>query len=209
MSIPMNEQSNPAIKEFWENLYQSQCTPWDLGTFSPPFKTFLDSPYAVPPAKIAVIGCGKGNECLLFAKYGFEVTGIDFAPSAIKSTREKFEKVQLLGTKGFVLERDIFDLHDYDHSFDYVLEHTCFCALHPSRRRNYAFAVRDLLKPGGKLIALWWLLERDNNGPPYALDRTELFEIFNDLFSFDIVHQPTDSVAGRKNQELFAFMTVK
>lgn len=195
--------------EYWENLYQVRKTPWELGTYAPPLKTFLDSPYAVSLGKIAVIGCGTGHDCMLFADYGFEVTGIDFAPSAVSATTAKFKQAGILGTKAFVLKRDIFGNHDYDHYFDYVLEHTCFCSIHPARRQAYAYTIRDLLKPGGKLIALWWLLERHGNGPPFALHENQLFENFKNLFEFGIVHRPHDSVPDRKNQELFTVMTPK
>ena len=196
-------------KRYWENLYKNKHTPWQLNSYAPPLKTFLDSPYSLPPGKIAVLGCGRGHDCMLFAQYGFEVTGIDFSSTAINSCLEKFNQAGISGTRGFLLEKDIFDCHEYDNYFDYVLEHTCFCSVHPSRRRQYAYTVNDLLKPSGKFIALFWTLERKGSGPPFALDRTELFDYFKDLFNFDIVHQPTDSVPDRQGKELFMLMTPK
>jgi methyl halide transferase len=32
---------------------------------------------------MAVLGCGRGYDALLFASHGFEVVGFDFAPMAI------------------------------------------------------------------------------------------------------------------------------
>lgn len=193
--------------EFWEELYQNQNTPWDLTSFAPPLKTFLDSPYKVSPGTIAVLGCGTGYDALLFAQYGFEVVAFDFAPSAIAATRAKFEQAGVFNKSAFVIQRDIFDLHQYNGRFDYVLEHTCFCAIHPARRKTYEFIVRDLLKPTGKLIALWWLLDRQGSGPPFSCSKSEIFDLFSDDFKFDIVHDPTDSVAARKGQELFTLMS--
>ncbi len=137
---------------------------------------------------------------------GFRVVGIDFAPSAIALTRQKFEKAGVFQTSGFVIESDIFSLDKIYGRFDYVLEHTCFCAIHPSRRRSYSRVVRDLLKPGGKLIALWWLLDKQG-GPPFAVDRSEIFNLFKDDFHFDFVHEPLDSTSERRGQELFTLMT--
>jgi methyl halide transferase len=192
--------------EFWENLYRTNVTPWDLAGYAPPFRTFLNSPYAVPPGTVAVLGCGAGHECMLFASRGFRVVAIDFAPSAIALTRDKFAKVGILDQSGFVMQRDIFDLHECAGKFDYVVEHTCFCAIHPSRRASYALAVQDLLKIGGKLIALWWLLDKAG-GPPFAVDKHEIFTLFKNNFSFDIVYEPQDSVAGRAGYELFTVMS--
>lgn len=194
-------------KEYWETLYKVGKTPWELNTFSPPLKTFLDSPYAVPPGTIAVLGAGTGHDSMLFARYGFTVVAIDFAPSAIKATSDKFQGAGILGKTGFLLERDIFSLHEYAESFDYVLEHTCFCAIDPSRRNRYAYAVRDLLKPNGKMIALWWVFERTGGGgPPFAVSKNEIFDTFSGFFDFKIVHVPKDSVPERKNAELFTLM---
>jgi SAM-dependent methyltransferase len=197
-------------EEYWETLYQMGKTPWDLQSFSPPLKTFLDSPYAVPPGTIAVLGCGSGHDAVLFARYGFKVIAVDFALSAARATAEKFQQLGILGTTGFVLQRDLFSLYEYKQSFDYVLEHTCFCAIDPARRNLYSYMVRDLLKPGGKLIALWWLFEREGGaGPPFTCSRHEIFDRFSQFFNFDIAHTPTDSFPERKNHELFTLMSLK
>jgi len=194
---------------YWEVLYRTGRTPWELNSFAPPLKTFMDSPYAVPPGRIAVLGCGTGQDALFFAQRGFEVVAVDFAPSAIAATTNLFTQAGVLGRNAYVLERNIFNLTDCDNQFDYVLEHSCFVAIHPSRRNQYAYVVRDLLKPGGKLIALWWTLERKGSGPPFAVTNSEIFDTFKEFFTFDIVHVPPDSVAERQDKELFTVMTVK
>ena len=205
MSTPQPVSVNPDDISWWEQLYRTNTTPWDIGSAAPPFNTFLTSPYKLPPGKMVVPGCGSGHDCLLFAQHGYEVTGVDFAPSAVQSTMQKFSQAGLLGTKGFLLQRDVFSIHEYDRYFDYVLEHTCFCAIHPSRRRTYAMTVRDLLKPGGRLIALWWLLSH-KGGPPYAVDKNEIFELFSEYFHIELAFEPADSVPERRDHELFTVM---
>lgn len=198
---------SPDDAEWWDGLYRAQTIPWDIGACAPPLQSFIQSRYAPPPGRMLVPGCGRGHDCLLFASNGFEVTGLDFAPSAIQATHDQFQQAGFLGTKGFLLLRDIFDIHEYDGYFDYVLEHTCFCAIHPSRRRTYALTVRDLLRPGGKLIGLWWILERSGStGPPWSLSKDDLFSLFGELFDLELAFQPTDSVQQRAGQELFTVM---
>lgn len=196
-------------KEFWEALYQTKKTPWDLGKVAPPLLTLLNSPYAMPPGKMAVLGCGNGHECVFLSSRGFEVTGIDFAPSAIASTMAKLQNNGTLGKSSFLLERDFFELQDYDHYYDYVLEHCSFCAIDPSRRRAYVRAVRDMLKPGGKFVALWWFLPDKKGGPPFAAHKTDLFELFGSYFSIDIAYEPKDSVSDRRGQEFITVMSLK
>lgn len=103
----------PEKLEFWENLYQTKKTPWDLGKPAPPLATFLQSPYAMAPGKMAVLGCGRGHECVLFAQKGFQVTGIDFAPSAVAETTQRLSAAGCLGTSGFLLQKNFFDIHEY------------------------------------------------------------------------------------------------
>lgn len=203
----MLQPASPERIDFWENLYKSETTPWDLGKPAPPFQTFLNSPYAVPPGRMAVLGCGRGHECLLFAQHGFEVTGIDFAPSAVKETATRLQDAGYLGKSGFLLERNLFDLHEYFGYYDYVLEHCAFCAIDPSMRRRYAWTVRDLLRPGGKVISLWWLVPERAAGPPFPVFKDEIFQLFGDSFLIDIAYEPKDSVPARLGQEFLTVMT--
>jgi SAM-dependent methyltransferase len=143
---------------------------------------------------------------MLFAQHGFQVTGIDFAPSAIKATNDKFVQAGIAGKTGFLLERDVFEIHEYDSYFDYVLEHSFFNSIDPSRRRTYAWTIHDLLKPGGKLISLWWTVER-LQGPPFGVSKEDIYALFANQFVFDLVHIPNDSVPARRGTELFTLMT--
>lgn len=68
-----------------------------------------------------------------------------------------------------LLQRDIFDLvPDLAGQFDYVIEHTCFCAIDPSLRSAYAQLAAELLAPGGELLAVFFTHSR-GGGPPLAL----------------------------------------
>jgi methyl halide transferase len=206
--MPTNTETGYSVdnKEFWERLYQTANTPWELRTAAPPLQTFLNSPYAVTPGAIAVPGCGTGQDCLLFAQRGFVVTGIDFAPSAIQATNKLFFDSGIAGKTGFLLERDVFQIHEYDGYFDYVLEHCFFSAIHPSRRRTYMQTIRDLLKPGGKLIALWWTHSMPG-GPPFGIAKDDMHSLLGEFFTIDLAFVPNNSAPGRTGNELFTLLT--
>jgi methyl halide transferase len=121
--------------EFWEERYQDGSTRWDLGQPAPPFVTLLAAPDAPSPGRMAVLGAGRGHDALLFAEQGFEVVGFDFAPSAIAAA---VATAEARGLTAQFLQRDIFALGaEFAHQFDYVLEHTCYCAILPAQRADY------------------------------------------------------------------------
>ena len=139
--------------EFWEQRYQAGTARWDLGQAAPPLVDLLaDSSWV--PGRVAILGCGCGHDAFLFAEKGFEVMGFDFAPSAIATATAI--ATQTHSTARF-LQRDIFDLTpEFAGGFDYVVEHTCFCAIDPQQRPRYVQLVHQLLKPQGTLIALFF-----------------------------------------------------
>lgn len=187
-----------ASSEFWEAHYQEGRTRWDLGQAAPPFVSLLDSPTAPLPGRMAVLGAGRGYDALLFAQRGFEVIGFDFAPSAIADATAL---AQNSGISAQYLQRNIFDLPaEFPNYFDYVLEHTCFCAIDPGDRPAYVKLVKSILKPQGELIALFWAHSKPG-GPPFGATIAEIREYFQYDFEIISLSLATNSVAERQGEE--------
>lgn len=126
---PIHPRPPELTEQFWEQRYQEGTTRWDLGQPAPPFLSLLASESAPSVGRMAVLGAGRGHDALLFAEQRFDVTGVDFAPSAIAAAKQLAESRHL--TAQFLL-RDIFKLAtEFTQTFDYVLEHTCYCAIAP------------------------------------------------------------------------------
>jgi methyl halide transferase len=189
----------PLTSDRWEGRYQTQKTGWDLGQAAPPFVSFLNSETAPAPGKTIVPGMGRGHEAILFAQKRFAVTGVDFAPSAIEAAQAQAEAK---GVKLDTMQRDIFQLvPELAGQFDYVVEHTCFCALSPELRSDYVQLVWDLLKPGGELIALFWA-HNLAGGPPFGVSVAELKELFGrfETVQFELA---LNSLPSRQGEEYF------
>lgn len=183
---------------YWEKRYQEGSTHWDLGQAAPPFMSLLNLPAAPTPGCAAVLGCGRGYDALLFAERGFEVIGFDFAPSAIATARRLAQNAN--STARF-LQRDIFDLVDeFPRYFDYVVEHTCFCALAPEQRPAYVQLVRSILKPKGKLIGLFFTHNLPG-GPPFGSTPAEIYQEFAADFEILALEPVKNSVPGRQGEE--------
>jgi SAM-dependent methyltransferase len=188
----------------WEQRYQDQQTGWDLGQPAPPFVELLKQQNSPKPGSIAVLGSGYGHDAILFAQNGFEVIGFDYAPTAIAKATE-------LG-KGWPVQfklRNIFELiPEFSGTFDYVLEHTCFCAIDPKLRKQYVEIVANILQPEGELIALFWAHQRQG-GPPYGSNVKELQQLFEKQFDIISFEKSNNSVSSRQNEEYLVRMIKK
>ncbi len=161
----------------WESRYQTGETSWDKGAPSPGLVDFLAAHPKLPRGTVLVPGCGTGHDVRAWAQAGFNATGLDFAPSAIRLAKERTAAAEL---------RARFLREDFLHGkptrrFDWVFEHTLFCAIPPTDRDAYVRAVLRWLKPGGHYLAVNYLVScRDE--PPFGVTRRELWERFSPYF---------------------------
>ncbi|MEL6927938.1 MAG: methyltransferase domain-containing protein [Cyanobacteria bacterium J06600_6] len=192
--------------EAWEQRYQDKGDRWNLGFPAPPFVGLLAADNAPQPGKLAVLGCGKGHDSLFFAESGFEVMGFDFAPSAIAEATATAKAREI--SARFV-QQDIFALdEEFTSSFDYVVEHTCFCAIDPSLRSQYVKVVKRLLRPGGKLIALFYTHDKPG-GPPFGIKPESVLDYFTADFESVLFQQAQDSIERRRGNEHLAIFKLK
>jgi len=185
--------------EFWEACYETEMDSWDIGAPTPIFERLSKH---IPRGNICVIGCGRGYDVVTFAKAGFEVTAIDFARSAVLATRENARKAEVDVT---VLREDLFNLPETLYSkFDYILEYTCFCAINPVRRFEYDRVVWQLLKPDGKLLGLFFPLDKDvsEGGPPWGVNISELHKLFSLHWALESEEMPKESIEPRVDREV-------
>ncbi|SVC01795.1 uncharacterized protein METZ01_LOCUS254649 [marine metagenome] len=137
----------------------------------------------------------------MFAKKKFEVTAIDFAPSAISYLKKLAvdSKVDI-----HAINTDIFNLsNNYYNQFNYVIEQTCFCAINPTMRNNYEQLVSNLLVKGGLLIGLWFPLDKNisEGGPPWATSIDEVKNLFSTRWKIEREEFSTLSIKPRKDRE--------
>ena len=191
----MNEVDH---SQFWEDIYLENDTGWDLKGVTPFFDSISNE---LIQGKVCILGCGRGYDAIMFAKKGFDVTAVDFAPTPISELNKlAIQKSVTINT----IKDDIFSLVEkFPDTFDYVIEQTCFCAIHPNRRKEYEILVRTILKLGGKLIGLWFPLDKsqEEGGPPFGTTIDEVKSIFNSGWKIEKENFPSQSVEPRKGRE--------
>jgi methyl halide transferase len=184
---------------YWEQRYHEGSDRWDLGQPAPPFVSWLEShATSLPRGRVAVLGCGRGYDALLFASYGFEVVGFDFAPAAIVAATKNAAST---GSSAQFLQRNIFDLSlEFPSHFDLVIEHTCFCAIAPEQRAAYVQLVHNILRPQGEFLGLFFTHDRPS-GPPFGVTPNEIRQYFEPKFEILSLTPVTNSIPERQGEE--------
>ncbi|NIN65924.1 MAG: methyltransferase domain-containing protein, partial [Anaerolineae bacterium] len=74
-------------KRFYEFGYRYFRMPWELGPREE--LVGLVESGRIAPCRAIDLGCGTGSNAIFLAQHGFEVTGVDFAASAIEKARRR------------------------------------------------------------------------------------------------------------------------
>jgi cyclopropane fatty-acyl-phospholipid synthase-like methyltransferase len=129
-------------KLYFNLLYLFSEPPWDTGISPPELLDFIENH---PPGNAIDIGCGTGTNVITLAKAGWQVTGVDFAPHAIKLAKRKIKQA---GIKAEILERSATDLYGITGPFDLALDIGCFHSLREGKA-GYLSELERILAPGG------------------------------------------------------------
>ncbi len=186
----------------WEHRYRSGDTPWEKGSAHPALTAWLARNSFT--GRILVPGCGSGHDVRTLAATGAEVIGFDLAPSAVEAAL-RFPRV---GRESYVQGDFFAPPEEWTGTFDGIFEHTCFCAIAPDRRSDYAASVAKLLKPGGRLLAIFYLDPgHDGDGPPYGCSPGELEKLFSPQLR--LIEQQIDlpTHPGREGREMLRVLS--
>jgi SAM-dependent methyltransferase len=184
--------------EFWEEIYQGDRAGWDLGGPTPVFVRLLETG-KFAPGHMLVTCAGRGHDAREFARHGFQVDAVEFAQDPVRDMQALADPrapVRIFQSDLFMLPREL------EGQYDYVLEYTCYCAINPKRRAEYADLIARLLKPRGILIALIFPTTEHPGGPPFYAPISEVLDLFQTR-GFQVLQQqvPNDSVRQRKGSE--------
>ena len=197
----------------WNELYQAGQTPWEKGAPAPPLLEWLRKrgPLA---GEVLVPGCGFGHDvrAIAAASPSSTVVGVDISPIALQEAL----KFPTVGREAFQYA-DIFALpQSLRNRFDWIFEHTCFCAIHPERRHDYLKMAVSALKPEARLLAIFYLNPWDpgeetpeGGGPPFGVTEEELDNLFKGHFSLVDKLKPKSAFPGREGREILWLLQKK
>jgi cyclopropane fatty-acyl-phospholipid synthase-like methyltransferase len=132
--------------------------PWDTGISPPELLDFIESH---SPGKAIDIGCGTGTNVITLAKAGWQVTGVDFVPRAIKTAERKAKKARV---EAELYVRDASDLEGIPGPFDLALDIGCFHSLGESKADYLASLDRVLTHGGHWLMYGFFSTDQSDHG---------------------------------------------
>jgi len=186
-------------ENYWTDRYRLGRTGWDIGFASPPILQYLDQ---IENKELALLIPGAGNayEVEYAFNQGFQnVVLLDISSEPIQKFKERntdFPAEQMLVT----------DFFDHQGQYDLIIEQTFFCALEPHLRPHYVSKMKSLLKPGGKLVGVWFDREFDFKGPPFGGNRSEYLALFEPEFKIITAAPCFNSIPERLGSELFLIL---
>lgn len=192
-------------EEFWSKRYDEERTGWDIGYPSTPLKTYIDQ-LKNKELKILIPGAGNAYEAEYLFNEGFtNVHVLDISSRPLEAFSQRvpsFPKDQLL--KG--------DFFEHKEIYDLIFEQTFFCSFEPTpkNRTNYAIQMSKLLKPGGKLVGLWFnhdLFEKAKR--PFGGSKEEYLMYLSPYFAVHVFAECYNSIKPRAGKELFGIFKRK
>jgi SAM-dependent methyltransferase len=162
----------PLSAAYWQGRYDAGATGWDRGAVSPTLGSWIGSG-ALPRGRILVPGCGRGHEVVALAGLGFRVTGLDFAPAAVREVRGRLAEA---GLEADVVATDLFAYAPAE-PFDAIYEQTCLCAFAPTQWEEYERRLASWLVPGGRLAAAFMQTSAPT-GPPFSCPPDAMRRLF-------------------------------
>lgn len=180
--------------------------PWD-GPPRPELVSLVESgvltPARLPPGRAIDLGCGTGANVRYLARHGFEATGVDFSPVALRSARKR---AGVEGTYASIrfLEGDLTaaEILGLEGPFDLLVDYGTLDDLDPAGRRAMARLVADLARPGAAFL-FWCFWARRSDLPRMSLtgpsrmipvmEPGEETALFGDAFSIERLATPDPS----------------
>jgi len=146
------------MKSFYEILYRRFRAPWDIGPREE--LVALVESGRLKPCRAIDLGSGTAHNCIFLAQRGFDVTGMDYARSAIELGRKRAREAG--ANVNFVVD-DLTHLRHVKGSFQLLVDYGTLDDLTPSDRDLYMKNVLPLTQAGSQFLLYcfewqlrWW-----------------------------------------------------
>jgi SAM-dependent methyltransferase len=169
------------LLERWDSAYRGGRRPgWDTGRPSTELRNAVEAG-TLRPCRAVVLGCGTGTHDVYLAGKGFEVTGIDIAPTALELGRKKAEAA---GVKVTWMLADVLALPKLE-PFDCIFDRGCYHAVRRTGAPAYRETIRRISRPGTLFLLIAGNANEGRAGGPPRVTEAEIRGDFGDRFTFE------------------------
>ncbi len=95
--------------------------PWDMGPREELVQ--LVESERITPCRAIDLGCGTGSNAVFLAQHGFDVTGVDFATSAIDKAKQRANTAKV--EVEFIVD-DLTNLQKISGTFEFLVDYDNF-----------------------------------------------------------------------------------
>jgi len=167
----------------WDASYTAgPPAPWDIGRPQPAFVRLADEGRLA--GRLLDAGCGTGENGLLAAGRGADVTGVDVAPAAIARARAKASARGL--TARFEVA-DVLDLGRLGLTVDTVIDSGVFHVFGDDDRARYVASLAAVLRPAGVCYLMCFSDRQPGDWGPRRVRADELRAAFSDGWAVESV----------------------
>lgn len=148
--------------------------PWDIGRPQKEFVKLADE--GKVRGDILDLGCGTGENAMMFASRGNRVLGVDSAPLAIAKAKSKAKE---RGSTAEFMVADALDLPSLGRTFDAAIDCGLFHTFPDRERATFVRGLRKTLVPGGTYFMLCFSdREPADWGGPRRVSKEEILHTF-------------------------------
>jgi SAM-dependent methyltransferase len=166
--------------ERWDAPYRRNRMPgWDVGRPCSHLVSGVEQE-VFRPGRAIVFGCGTGTNAIYLARQGFDVTGVDVAPSALAIAARKAGEA---GVNVRWLLADVVALPKLE-AFDLVFDRGCYHHICQYDSEGYVETLRRISHSGTQVLILAGSPADGSRGGPPRIPEAKIRQDFSDLFEF-------------------------
>lgn len=171
----------PTLSLF-DDAYKSGTAPWVIGE---PQKAVVDLERAgLIRGRVLDVGCGAGEHTILLTKLGYDVLGVDYAPSAVEQARRNAE------AKGVEARFEVADAMDLGNAgYDTIVDSALFHIFDATDRPRYVRSLHAACRPGG-LVHVLALSDRGRGFGP-QVSESDIRDAFGDGWMLESLEETT------------------
>ncbi len=174
--------STPTLSRF-DDAYKTNTAPWVIGEPQPAIVDLERTGQIHSP--VLDVGCGAGEHTILLTRLGYDVLGVDYAPSAIDHARANAAE------RGVDARFDVADAMDLGGvpRYDTIVDSALFHIFDDADRPRYVRSLHRVCRPGALVHVLALSDKGRGFGPQVSED--DIRDAFGDGWELEALDETT------------------